>query len=124
MIAGNRAGNGGAGGNGGQGGDANPAASSFPGCSGGESQGGDGGAGGSGGGVYVDEGLLTLDATSVTDNHAGEGGAAGRPFLGGRGAFSMTLCQFIAGSGGEALGGTGGAGGTGGGIAMVGTAGG
>ena len=119
VITGNRAGNGGVGGNAGQGGDADPT----EGCRGGDSQGGFGGFGGWGGGVYVDGGLLTLDGTSVTDNHAGAGGAGGRPFLGGRGAFSMTLCQFIAGAGGNALGGTGGAGGAGGGIAMAGTAG-
>jgi len=129
VVTGNRAGAGASGGSASNGGTGvvTPPPGTNP-CQGGHSIGGPGGPGGSGGGISVENGFLTLDATQITDNHAGAGGSGGNGAHGGDGLPGDSCGKLGAdlkdgGSAGFSEGGAGGAGGSGGGIALNGSSG-
>jgi len=125
-VIANRAGNGGAGGNGGDGGDGGAGGDGIlaggMGGDGGDGGlgglGGMGGNGGAGGGIY-NQGLLTLNNSTLSGNSAGDGGVGGAGGVGGDGGAggSGTGSNGANGaSGGPGGGGDGGPGGSGGGI--------
>jgi CSLREA domain-containing protein len=125
-IVDNRAGDGAAPGLAGTAGDAGDAGNGGSGESGGKggvggaSVGGAGGAGGWAGGAY---GPATVSNSTISGNHAGDGGPAGLPGngrKGGRGGDSFGLnTGGDGGAGGDSDGGFGGAGGRGGGVAAA-----